>query len=99
LGVSRLELHTITKAAPGDFLGAHLEHSVGRVTSHDVRVGMKPGDHEGEVACAGCKVENASARRKLHRGHRLAPPRLVDAHRHQPVQEVVAACDLVEHLP
>ena len=99
LRVARLQLHPIGESAASDFVGTDFQHSTRRVAPHDARVGVNTRDHQSEVTRTSRKIENTSLRRELHRCDGLAPPRLVDAHRHHPVQQVVTARDMIEHLP
>ena len=76
----------------GDRRGQH----VGAEVRADHATRSLASELEREIAGAGCDVEREGAGRPRDRG-RLAAPSLVEPHRHQAVDEVVARDDAREH--
>ena len=72
------------------------EHAVAEVERERAVAGALQVD--AQVAGAGGEVDHRAALGQGEHAHRLAPPAHVEPERHDPVDEVVAGSDRVEHL-
>ena len=98
LRVADFERNTIREPALFDLVDADVEHPARGIAPNDLGVGMQPCDHQCEVGSPGRQVEHARAFGKSERRDGLPSPRLIDTHRHEAIEHVVATRDLVEHL-